>query len=230
MFLALVFGLGFVLFGVGSDVPGGVADILHGRAPTSGPSEEEARERLERNPRDAQALRDLVDALKTDGRPNEATPYLQRYVGLRPRDEAALRELGGLYRARAALLQNQVQAAQIRAQFLDPGSDFLPPASSPFGQALGSPPIAEAVQQEAQTAINERFQRMQEAFRAAQRVYQRLVVLAPDDAALQLDLADAAVNAGDAETALAAYRRFVELAPDDPRTPLVKQEDRKSVV
>lgn len=224
VFLALVFAGGFVLFGVGSDVPGGVADILQGRSPTSGPSVEEAQDRLERNPRDAEALRNMVDALQAEGRPDEATPFLQRYVGLRPRDEEALRELAGLYRGRAGRFQNELQAEQIRAQLLNPGSDFMPPASSPLGQALGSPPIANAIDQEAQSAVTGLLQRMQASFQAAQRVYQRLVVLRPDDAALELDLADAAVNAGDTEAALAAYRRFVELAPDDPRSPLVQQE------
>lgn len=227
MFLALVFAIGFVVFGVGSDVPGGVADVLQGRSPSSGPSVDEARDRLERNPRDADALRDLAAALQAEGRPDEATPHLQRYVGLRPRDEAALRELASLYRGRAGRVQNELQAAQIRAQLLDPGTDFLPPSSSPLGQALGSGPIANAIQQEALTEITDRLQRMQVAFQAAQRVYQRLVVLRPDDAALQLDLADAAINAGDTAGALAAYRRFVELAPDDPRAPLVKEEIKR---
>jgi hypothetical protein len=56
--LALVFGLSFVVFGVGSDVQGGIADLFTGRAASSGPSADDARERLEENPRDAEALRD----------------------------------------------------------------------------------------------------------------------------------------------------------------------------
>ena len=224
MFLALVFGVGFVAFGVGSDVPGGVADVLQGRAPGSGPSVSEARERVEERPRDADALRDLVTALQNEGQPDEAIPYLERYTQVRPSDTAALRELAGLYLGRAGRNQGEAQRLQTRLQLLTPESSFLPPATTPLGQALSDSPITSAVQQEAQAAFTDALTRMQEAFRSAQEVYQRLVVLEPEDANLQLQLADAALNAGDTELALASYRRFLELAPDDPQAPLVEQE------
>jgi tetratricopeptide (TPR) repeat protein len=222
--LALVFGLSFVVFGVGSEVPGGVADILQGRSPQAGPSVEEAQERVDENPRDAEALRELATALQQDGRSDEAIPVLERYSQLRPRDADGLRQLAALHLTTAAQLRNEVQEAQMRAAELSPGSDFTLPTSTPLGQALADRPILNAVQQTAQEALADEFQQLQEVYRDALRVYQRLVVLEPEDATLQLQLAEAAEQAGDTAAALAAYRRFLELAPDDSRVPLVKQQ------
>lgn len=219
-----MFGIGFVAFGVGSDVPGGVADILQGRAPGSGPSVSEARERVEERPRDADALRDLITALQNEGKPEDAIEYLERYSRIRPADAAALRELAGLYLGRAGRLQGEAQRLQARLQLLLPEAAFLPPDTSPLGQALADRPISSAVQQDAQTAFTDVLTRMQDAFRSAQEVYERLAVLEPEDAALQLQLADAALNVGDTGIAIAAYKRFLELAPDDPQAPLVEQE------
>ena len=222
--LALVFGLSFVVFGVGSDVPGGIADLFQGRASSTGPSIGDAQERLEQNPRDAEALRDLATALQTEGRPDEAIPILERYARIRPRDHAALRELATLYVARAGRLRAEAQAAQARALFADPGGDLLPPPSTPLGQALANQPVSNAIAGQLQAELTEKIQEMTAAYRSAQEAYERIVVLRPEDAPIQLELADAALNAGDTQVALAAYKRFLELAPDDPQAPLVQQQ------
>ena len=90
VFLAFVFAFSFVVFGVGSDVPGGVADILNGRAPGSGADVEGARERTQENPQDAAAWKDLADGLQQEGKSEEAISPLEPYVALRPRDTDAL--------------------------------------------------------------------------------------------------------------------------------------------
>lgn len=226
-FLALVFGLSFVVFGVGSDVPGGIADLFQGRVAQSGPSVGEAEDRLEENPRDAEALRDLATALQNEGRPDEAIPVLERYGRVSPRDDAALRELATLYVAQAGRLRSQAQAAQARAQFADPGGDLLPPPTTPLGQALANQPVSNAISGQLQTELSETIGRMTESFRKAQEAYERIAVLRPEDAPVQLELADAALNAGDTEVALAAYKRFLELAPDDPQAPLVEQQVKR---
>ena len=223
--LALVFGVGFVAFGVGSDVQGGIADALGvGGGTTIGPKADDARERLEKNPRDAQALRDLATALQNEGKLDEAAEPLQRYTRLRPRDAEALRELAAIYLTRASKLRDELQQAQLEAQSLNPGAPFQPPASTPLGQAFATAPVVQAVSSSTNEQITKLYGDMQAAYGRAKNVYQRVARVEPGDASLQLQLADAAVNSGDTQTAIAAYRRFLKLAPEDPSAPLVKLE------
>jgi regulator of sirC expression with transglutaminase-like and TPR domain len=226
VFLALVFAVSFVFFGVGANISGtGVADILgFGSGGTGQPSADDARERLDKNPTDAQALRDLATALQTDGKTQEAIQPLEQYTALRPKDEDALRELAGLYVNRASVARNELALAQQEAALQNPGASFLPPSSTPLGQALATQPITQAVSGKSNTAVNDSYTRMIAAYTAAKGAYQKVAKLAPADASSQLDLADAAQNSGDAPTAIAAYKKFVELAPDDPSVPLVKQQ------
>src|SRR5712691_11865882 len=102
LLLAIMFGLGFVGFGVGA---GGVGfgDILRGRGGSSGaPSVSEAQKRVAENPKDAQAFRDLSTALQTEGKTSDAIEALQGYLQLKPKNADALRELAGLYLAQAS--------------------------------------------------------------------------------------------------------------------------------
>ena len=224
VFLALVFGVGFVAFGVGSDVPGGVADIVGIGGGGGRPSVSDARERVRENPSDPAAHRELATALQTDGKPEQAIEPLARYTQLKPRDEDALRELAGLYLAKAARLRDEAQVAQAEAQALSPGTDFLPPSTTPLGQALSNAPITQAVSSRTSERLNEAYAAMQQAFAQAKTTYQKIATLAPADASVQIQLADAALNSGDTATAIAAYKRFLALAPEDPSAPLVRQE------
>lgn len=226
VFLAIVFGAGFVFFGVGGNLSGtGVADILGAGGGSSGqPSVDDARERLAKNPDNAQALRDLATALQTDGRPDEAIDPLEQYTSLRPKEGDALRELAGLYLSNASAARQDLGIAQEQVTLLDPSSAFLPSTTSPLGQALASAPITTAVTTKANAAVNDAYTRLIAAYSAASGAYKKIVALEPDDASAQLQLADAAQNSGDSTTAIAAYKRFLTLAPDDPSAPLVKQQ------
>ena len=48
--------------------------------------------------------------------------------------------------------------------------------------------------------------------------------LQPNDPNVQLELAQAAQQTGDAATAIAAYERFLKLAPDDPSATIVREQ------
>jgi tetratricopeptide (TPR) repeat protein len=224
LLLALVFGVGFVAFGVGSDVQGGIADILGGGGGSGQPSVDEAREKLDENPADPTALRDLATALQTEGRPLEAIDPLEQYTALRPKDEDALRELAGLYLSSATTARQDLAVAQAQASLLDPGAIFLPPSSSPLGQALANRPITQAATGDASEAVNDAYTRLVAAYTQAKTTYQKIVKIAPDDAAAQLQLADVAQNSGDSATAIAAYKKFLAMAPDDPSAPLVREQ------
>lgn len=223
VFLAAVFAVGFVIFGVGSSVPGGVADVLRGGG-TGGPSVSDARKNAEKRPDDPAAQREYARALQQDGQTDAAIAPLERYTRLRPADVDALRELAGLYLAKAGQLRDRAAAAQADTQAANPGSDFLPPPSSPLGQALARRPVADALAGRTNERFNRAYTAMQAAFADAKRAYGRIAARQPEDPTVQIQLADAALNSGDTATALAAYKRFLKLAPEDPSASLVREQ------
>lgn len=222
-FLAVTFALSFVLFGVGTGF-GGLQDILlQERAVGGGPSEDDARERVEANPRDAQAWRDLATALQDQGKGEESVTPLARYVELRPNDSDAQRELAALYLRVGEQWRARAQAAQIALQQDVPGSTFQPDSSSKVGQALSGDPIVDALSSRHNETLNEAFTQMTQAYSKAVIAYEAVARAHPNDASVQFELAQTAEAAGDVPTAITAYKRFVELAPEDSTVPAVKQ-------
>jgi tetratricopeptide (TPR) repeat protein len=225
VFLALAFAVGFVVFGVGTSGGGGIGDILQGgSASPSGPSVDDAQKKVDANPRDPAALRELADALQNAGRSDDAVPILERYSRVRPKDADALNELATLYQARAARLRGQAQLAQVRVQLAAPETQLLPASTTPLGKAIGTLPISNAVSTAAQAEFNEKLSSMQSAYRQAETVYERIVVLQPENASAQRELGYSAVYASDNATAIEAFKEFLKLAPDDPEAPIIKQQ------
>jgi tetratricopeptide (TPR) repeat protein len=222
LLLAILFAGTFVLFGVGSNVQGGIVDVFQRGG--SGPDVGDAREKVQENPQNAEAQRELATALQADGRSEESIVPLVAYVGLRPSDQDALQELAGLYLTKAGRLREEAQLIQYEASVAAPGTDFLPPATSELGQALGSPPINQAVQTLSSERLSQAYTAIQDAYGEAKETYEKLAKLNPQEPDIQLQLASAAQQAGDTAAALTAYKKFVELAPDHPSTPLVKEQ------
>jgi tetratricopeptide (TPR) repeat protein len=231
VFLALVFGLGFVVFGIGSDQGTGIGDLLRdsGGASSDSVSVSDARERVEKNPKSADAYRTLATSLEEDGQADEAIVALNRYLTLEKKDKEgrkeALQELAGLHLGRAAALSQQAQDAQVRASYLTFGSTFSTPLKLGEGGAtLGPDPIDQAVSTLANQQVSEAYTKAQQAYQKAEETYDRLAAAAPRDPNVQLELAQAAQQSGDVTKAIAAYERFIELAPDDPTAPIVRQQ------
>ncbi len=225
VFLALVFGLGFVVFGIGSDQGTGVGDLFRdGGGASGGVSLSEARERVQENPRDAEAKRQLATALQTEGQTSEAIVVLGEYVVLKPKDENALRELASLYLTKATARQREGQEAQFRASFVTGDPAFSTQLEVGEGQALAADPIIEAVTSETNEVVTAAFTDAQESFTNATQTYERIVALTPRDPNVQLELAQTAQQAGNFPRAIEAYNRFLELAPDDPTAPLVREQ------
>ena len=226
VFLALVFASGFVIFGVGSDVQGGIGDIFRDSGVgTDTPSVQEARERVAEQPNNAEALRDLATALTVEAQTDEATEVLARYTALRPKDENALRELAGLYLTQANRLQGEAELTQQRANYLTAGATFSDPLQLPGGTStLSEDPIVQAITTKANAEVNAAYTAAQDAYRSAADSYDKVVVLVPTDPNIQLELAQTAQRSGDLPRAIAAYERFVALAPDDPSAPIVKRQ------
>jgi tetratricopeptide (TPR) repeat protein len=226
VFLALVFALGFVVFGIGSDQGTGIGDLLRdGGGQSSGNiSVSDARKLVKANPKSADAQRALATSLQADTQTDEAIVVLNRYLALKPKDMDALRELAGLHLGRATSLAQDAQNAQARASYLTFGSAFSSPLDLGNGATLGPDPIDTAVSTEANQIVTEAYTKSQAAYREAELTYDRLATVAPDDPNVQLELAQAAQQSGDLPKAIAAYEKFLKLAPDDPSAPIVKQQ------
>ena len=221
LFLALVFALGFVGFGVGA---GGIGfgDVIRNAGGGGGPSVSDAEKRVLENPKDAQAFKDLSTAQQAAGNTDGAIEALQNYVQLRPKNTDVLRELAALY------LQ-QATAAQQRAQILQARSDYLAPGAirDMIFQIGGSPilpdPITNAVSTRYETQISAAASEIQTASAQAVEQYRRIAAIQPKDPSVQLELASAAQSANDVATTIAAYKAFLKLAPNDPTAPEVRR-------
>ena len=226
VFLALVFAVGFVAFGIGSDQGTGIGDILRDSGGSSGGnlSVGDARDQVQDNPKSAEAKRNLATALQEDGQTDEAITVLTQYLALRPKDEDALRELAGLHLGRANTLAQQAQLVQLRASYLTFGSTFSVPLDLGNGATLGTDPIDEAISTQASQQVSEAYGKAQASYQQAEDAYDRLAAVAPRDPNVQLELAQAAQQSGNVTKAIAAYQRFLVLAPDDPSASIVKQQ------
>lgn len=222
VFLALVFGLGFVLFGVGAGGTG-IGDIFRDAGTSSGQSVSDAREDAEERPNDAQAWRNLATALQTEGDTQGAILALDRAIRLRPKAADAYRELAGLHLTRASEYQRELQELQVTAAFRAPGLSF-PSLTTGSGQSALDDPLANALTSGVSNEINVLLQQATSEAAQAVDAYKKLAGLQPNDPNVQLELAQAAQQTGDTVTAIAAYEKFLALSPDDPNAGVVRSQ------
>ncbi len=229
VFLALVFAVSFVFFGVGSGSTG-ITDALQNafHFGGGGTSVSKLQKKADKNPTDAQAWRDLATALEQKQRTQEAVNALERYTALKPKDQGALAELASQYGTLATTYSNDYTNAQNEAlAAATPGSAFAPPSTTALGKAFNDPnalkdPISAAVQTLVSTKQSTAYSNYQTAQQNAEKTYKKLAALNPNDATTQIQLGQAAQSAQDVKTAIAAYDRFLKLAPTDPLAAQVK--------
>ncbi len=221
VFLALVFGLGFVGFGVGAGGIG-IGNIFDNQGGTTGISVSDAREETEKEPKNPEAWQELSTALQADGETDEAIAALRRAVALAPKDVGLMRELSGLYISLGGTKGREAQDLQAAAALL--GGSGIPGALTANGVPVVTDAVAEAVGGGSNTEVTAATVAAQEAFSEAVKIYGRVAKLQPTDPNVQLELAQTAQQVGDTTTAIAAYERFIELAPDDPSASIVKEQ------
>jgi hypothetical protein len=221
VFLAVVFALGFVGFGVGA---GGVGfgDVLRDIGGGGGPSVGDAREKTEKRPNDAAAWEELSQALQADADTAGAIDAQKQVVLLRPKDPDALRTLAGLQISVISDKQALAQAIQSNAMLRAPTQSY--PSLTVDGQAVIGDPIGQAINQQAISRVQVLQAEAQAAASGAVEAYRKLVALQPNDPGARLELAQAAQQTGDYQTAIAAYEKFLALAPEDPSVSVVKQQ------
>jgi Tetratricopeptide repeat len=226
VFLALVFGLGFVVFGVGSSGVSGLSDIFSGiRGGGGGTSIKKAEGEAKKHPKDPKSWQDLATAYETKSEYTKAITAWTTYLGLRPKSVDGLNSLATDYAQQLSQQTDEARAAAYDAQTAQ-STTFGPPSTSPLGRALATvpDPIAAAIAGSANQRYNVALQARQATANELLGVYQRIVTLQPSDPSSQLQLAQAAQDAGSLTAAIAAYRKFVKLAPYDNQVPYAKQQ------
>lgn len=218
VFLAVVFAVGFVLFGVGSG-SNGIGDVLRNWLNVgngSGPNIGKLEAKTKANPRDAQAFRDLATAYEAKQKTDLAIPALQRYTTLKPKDADALQELAGLYQKKLSDLSTQYSSIQLAP--LADRTSFTPPSSSKLGQAYtDTTALGDPLDRMVQTyGADRQSQLSQQASGIAKKIeatYRKIVKIDPTDATSVFQYAQAAQNAGDLTTAISAYKTARKLDP-----------------
>jgi tetratricopeptide (TPR) repeat protein len=225
VFLALVFAVGFVAFGVGSGSTG-IGDILRGNFFGGGSNSTSSRikddqNKIAQNPQNIQAYLDLSGIYQQQQNNAQAISVLKRAQKVAPKNLDVLNQLAGIYRGQAEQARVAAQNAQIA--FFDgtvtpPGLD----TSSTLGQALSSDPYSSSLR----TKANDAYSAMVSAYSKAVSAYKQVAAAAKgtsQEANAQLQLGSAAELAGDSPTAIQAYTRFLRLAPDSPNASAVQQ-------
>ncbi len=226
--LAIAFGLGFVIFGVGSGSTG-ISDALQNAfnfGGGSGTSIGSLQKKVAKHPTDAAAWLDLATAYETKQRTQDAVNALQQYVALKPKDANGLGQLASQY---TTLVQNDytaLQTSQSNAVLSSPATLFQPPTTSPLSKVLSTDatksPLDAAVQAQASTDATSASTALQTAEQEAVSTYQQLAKLTPKDPTAQLQLGNYAQLVGDNTVAIAAFETFLKLAPDDLEAPKVR--------
>ena len=224
--LTVAFAGGFVLFGVGSSNLGGLSDIFSGLGGGSGrPGVSKPLKATQKNPKDPAAWQNLATAYDVRGEYTNAIGAWTRYATLRPRDVDGLTHLATDYEQEFQAQTADAQAAQIDAQSAQT-TNFGPPSSSLLGRAYaGVPdPIGQAISSAAGTRFNQALTDRQTTASRLVDIYGQLASLEPVEAGWQFQLAQAAQNAGNTPTAIAAYSKYVKLAPDDANATYARQQ------
>jgi tetratricopeptide (TPR) repeat protein len=223
VFLAAVFALGFVFFGVGSGSTG-LGDILRGNfnifggGSTTSSGVKNALKRTQESPKNPAAWNALASAYQTDGKDAQAAVALQHYLRLKPNDPDAIQRLAGYYENRATQKDTEARTLQAQAP-LEYGNVVGVSGSSQLGQLLGQDQVTQQLSQKANSAFAE----SQSDIRKDEALYKRLATLRSDDVNTQYHLAQLADFLGDSKVALAAYRKVVKLAPSDPTAQTARQ-------
>ncbi|HEU5242852.1 MAG TPA: hypothetical protein VFU33_00500 [Gaiellaceae bacterium] len=211
--LAVVFGLSFVLVGVGSGGGGGLSQLYTGLFGGSGGSSiSKASDEVKTHP--AKGYRDLATAYEQAGQTASAVIALQQYLGIKKHDAATWAELGGLQMSQANTYATQYQSAQAAAQTADPSAPFLP--GGVLGSAVGQNPTYAGASAKASARTSALYQKATSAASGAVTSYQKAVKIHPRNATYLQELATAAQNAGNSTVELDALRSYLEVYPNSP--------------
>jgi tetratricopeptide (TPR) repeat protein len=213
VFLAIMFGLGFVALGVGSGTGGiNLGDILNSSSGGSGSISDLAAKTRD-HPNNAPAWLQLAGAYQADGQTDAAIGAYLRYVGLRPKDQNGLSGAASLLEQRAQRTQNQLTKAQAQA------AQYTTPATATAAESLKlAPALSHSVQDALAKPYTARVQTLQSQISSdylqATAIRQKLVNLDPQNAPYQFALAQDAAAGQQYPTAAKALKAYLDLEPN----------------
>jgi cytochrome c-type biogenesis protein CcmH/NrfG len=213
VFLAIMFGLGFVALGVGSGTGGiNLGDILNSSSGGSG-SISDLSAKTRDHPNNAPAWLQLAGAYQADGQTDAAIGAYLRYVGLRPKDQNGLSGAASLLEQRAQRTQNQLTKAQAQA------AQYTTPATATAAESLKlAPALSHSVQDALAKPYTARVQTLQSQISSdylqATAIRQKLVNLDPQNAPYQFALAQDAAAGQQYPTAAKALKAYLDLEPN----------------
>jgi tetratricopeptide (TPR) repeat protein len=214
VFLALVFAVGFVGFGVGSGGSGldSLWNNFNGGS-SSGTSVGDAKDKIKEG--NLAAYKDLTEAYRSEGKQEEAIAAGEAYVRAKPNDYAFMRTLASDYEGKAA--RERDEAAVIQEELSSStGTTFAIPPASRLGRALGMGRIDRELTTDANQKLTELYTGIEGAYSRATALYQRVATVEKDDVLLQMLLAQAAYQARRNGVAIKAYQQVCKLAPGSP--------------
>lgn len=214
--LAVIFGLSFVLVGVGSGTGGGLTQLWSGLFGSGSNPVSKAQGEIRNSP--AKGYRDLATAYETKGQNVLAIAALQNYLHIKKKDAGGWAELGGLELTEAQKFTTRYSSAQQAAQDADPSAPFLPGGT--LATAVGTNAAYQTAAQNASSRTSALYQQAIDALNGSVTDYQHATKYAPHNATYQEELATAARNKGDYTVAIRALQNFLK---DSPGTPLKKQ-------
>ena len=213
VFLALVFAVGFVGFGVGSGGSGLDSLWSNVSGTSGGPSVGNARDKIEDG--DRAAYKELAEAYRTEGKTDEAIAAGESYVRAKPADYAFMRTLASDYEGKAA--RQRDEAAAIQEELTNStGTTFAISPDSVLGRALGTGRIDRELTTDANQKLTELYGGIESAYARASTLYQRVARVEKDDVLLQMLLAQSAYQARKNGVAINASQRVCMLAPGSP--------------
>jgi len=221
--LALVFGLGFVLFGVGAGGTG-LGNLFQGhQSGGSSGSVKSALAETRKHPGAAAGWATLADAYRTRGDTDQAIAAQTRYTQLAPKDPDGFRTLASDYFEQARQQAALAQSSQVSTAY---SGSISPAGDGPTvdGKPIFASPLANVSPTEAASAYETALQAQSTALGNAVSTYQKVAALTPDDPNVQVELGSNAVQAGNTAVAVAAFKRFLVLAPDSSDAPLIRQQ------
>jgi cytochrome c-type biogenesis protein CcmH/NrfG len=213
VFLAVMFGLGFVALGVGSGAGGiNLGDLLN-TSSGGGGSISDLSAKTREHPNNAPAWRQLAAAYQADGQTDPAIGAYLRYIGLRPKDQNGLSGGASLLELRARRSQSQLTKAEaLAAQFTTPST-----ASAAHSLKL-APALAHSVEDALAQPYNAKVQSLQARISSdylqATAIRQKLVDLDPQNAPYQFALAQDAAAGRQYTTAAKALKAYLDLEPN----------------